>query len=137
MLNLNPLKNDGNALPLTVPLSYRAWAHWSSVVGVGCLQVATLRQTFEGRSEPPEMQQLQDALCEVYSRAIFEVSIGLHFDRVDTRSDVCVLQLICELFDWGLAQYTHERVSKTGPVVRDWSAMLTLLLVAEAPTDPR
>lgn len=105
-------KNGQSGFALTIPAAYRAWALWANELGFGCLQVSTVKQ-YESAG-PQRLAQL----CEVYSRAVFETAIGLHFDAVDSNVDMLVLLQIQELFSAQLADEVHAAVKARGPVIR-------------------
>jgi hypothetical protein len=130
MVSLNPLENTGPAT-LTVPAAFRAWSHWTNRLGIGCLQVPALYRDFEGQTSDAARDQLLAALCEVYSRGIFETAIGIHFDRIDSLADVHVLQLVSERFGHHMAELVHASVSANGPVVRTLDAVFSLPLPGE------
>lgn len=116
MPGLRPFESDKSATRITVPSAYRAWAYWATTVGYGCLQVAGIKAA--NLDTPTELL----ALCEVYSRAVFETQLGLHFDQCDSKCDVAVLILIRELYTDAIAIGVHRNVAARGPVVRDYDA---------------
>lgn len=123
MVALNPLEKR-SVNPLTVPHAFRSWSHWTNKLGIGCLQVPYVFAQFEGATSDSDLAQLLDALCEVYSRAIFEVCIALQYDRVDTLADVHVLQLVHDRWGIGMADAVHQTVRAHGPVARELQAIL-------------
>lgn len=129
MNTFNPLQKSGPVFPLTVPTAFRAWSGWANKQGFGCLQVAALRASFHGAGDD-ELARLMTALCEVYSRAIFECSLALHFDRADSRVDAHVFGQICELFDPLVAARVHDDCAASGPVCRDIAALTQLAMEA-------
>jgi hypothetical protein len=124
MMSLNPLENMGPA-PLTVPSAYRAWSHWTNKLGVGCLQVPHVFRSFEGRTGDADRDHLLAALCEVYSRAIFEASIALEYDRVDSLVDIHVLHEVSDRWGPDMATLVHASVRAVGPVARDVATALS------------
>lgn len=135
MNTLNPLEKNTRVFPLTVPGAFRAWSAWANTQGCGCLQVVGVQSAFAGR-EHAERDALLVALCEVYSRAVNECAIALHFSRTDSEVDVHVATQIGQLFDWGIAELVHSMVGDAGPVVREWSAITRLALAAGAMAGP-
>lgn len=123
---LRPFQSDKTATRLTVPSAYRAWAYWATTVGYGCLQVASVRAM--DLDKPTELL----ALCEVYSRAIFETQLGLHFDASDSHVDQAVLILIRDLYSDDVAVGVHRSVAAHGPVVRDYDGAIMTALVEAA-----
>lgn len=130
---LNPLKKHNTAFPLTVPGSFRAWSQWANTQGCGCLQVHAVKSAFDGR-EATESDAMMVALCEVYSRAVNETAIALHFDRTDSRVDVHVAQQISDFWSWDIACLVHSQCAAVGPVARDWESVIRLAaeLLAES-----
>jgi hypothetical protein len=123
MVQLNPLENTSPA-PLSVPTAFRAWCFWANSLGVGCLLVPSIQRSFEGRLSDDAKKQLVVALCEVYSRAIFETTLGLEYDLVDSHADVHVFHEIESRWGLPLAELVHARVLANGPVSRDLPTLL-------------
>ena len=57
-------------------------------------------------------------LCESYSRAIFETLFSLHFDRLDPRADVQLLDAIEGTFGAQLAEQVRAQVAERGITLR-------------------
>jgi hypothetical protein len=125
MPSLNPLEPE-STYPLTVPHAFRAWSRWTNALGVGCLQVPHVARVYEGKTDADSRCKMMDALCEVYSRSVFEVTIGLEYDRVDSLADVHVLQQIAETWSLQTAEIVHHSVRLAGPVARDVRAALSI-----------
>ena len=99
---------------LSVLTAYRAWSHWCAKLDGGGYQVRHVA----ARRERLSREQVVNPLCEVYARAVFEVSLALHFDGVDTQVDHHVLLQIAESFGLSTADEVYRLVSGVGPVVR-------------------
>jgi hypothetical protein len=124
MTRLNPLLQRGDMQKsLTVPNAYLAWAHWVNLQDVGGLQIVAVQQAFSGRVTPDDERARLTALCEVYARAIFETALAIHFDEVDSMSDVQVATQISMHFSDELALAVHRACRAHGPTVRDAAAM--------------
>lgn len=126
MNTLNPLQKNTSGFPLTVPSAFRAWATWANTQGCGCLQVHAVKSAFDGREG--EHEALYVALCEVYSRAVHECAIALHFDKLDSTPDVHVAMQIASMWDWNFAAAVHIQCGTVGPVVRPWADVIRLAL---------
>lgn len=131
MNTLNPLQTNTTGFPLTVPASFRAWSAWANIQGCGCLQVHNVKAAFEGREH--EVDAAEVALCEVYSRAVNETAIALHFSRVDSRVDVHVAKQITELWSASMAEHIHGKCAAVGPVVRSWAEVTRLAAEESGP----
>lgn len=107
---LNPDLQINPNHDFTVPNCYRSWSFHANTLGVGCLQVHNAKSYREDTR--------LEVLREVYSRAIFEVCIGKHFDNVDSKVDCFVLRHIRDMFGPETALRVHRDVASCGPVVR-------------------
>ncbi len=115
---------------LAVPTAYRSWSYWCNACGAGNVgyQVGEIRN--EADQLTPK-QQLK-MLCEVFSRATMEVSIGLHFDNLATDTDLLVLEHIAQMFGTDVRNEVVKEVYARGPV-REKCIELTLLTPSAPP----
>lgn len=92
---------------------YRSWAHWCARLDAGGYQVRHVAH----RKDRLQPDQILEALCEVYSRAIFEVALAMEYDKMDSQVDHQVLLQITEAFGLAVADEVHRWVNELGPVV--------------------
>lgn len=110
---------------LNVPNAFRSWAAAANELGYGNMQVhdAKLRVGHECAC----------ILREVYSRAIMQNAIAVHFDLKDSAVDVLVFQQIADTFGLDTASAIHTDILVRGPVCRSLADMRGLLAVCEVP----
>lgn len=102
------------AHPFGVMSCYRAWSHWCAHLDGGGYQVKHVA----ARRERLSHEQVVMPLCEVYSRAVFEVALALEYDRCDTHVDHEVLLQIVDAFGLAMADEVFVACEKVGPVVK-------------------
>lgn len=104
----------GAANPFGVMSCYRAWSHWCARLDGGGYQVRHV----SARVDRLKADKAVEVLCEVYARAVFEVSLAMCFDNCDSRVDHEVLLQIADSFGRPVAERVYERVASVGPVVQ-------------------
>lgn len=102
---LLPLQALSPTLP-TVPQAFRAWALHANRCGGGCFQVKNIKLAMTEHGLTPDKASMY--LAEVFSRATFEVLLGMHFDGIDSGADIMVFSHICELWDVIAAKHVRD-----------------------------
>lgn len=93
---------------------YRAWAYWVARLDGGGYQVKHV----VARRDMLTGEQIVTALCEVYSRAVFETSLSVHFEGIDSKADEEVITQIAIAFGELVAQDVITWTAKHGPLVQ-------------------
>lgn len=106
--------SEAKSHAFSVMSCYRSWAHWCARLDAGGYQVRHVAH----KKDLLKPDQIVEALCEVYSRAVFEVALAIEYDKVDSRVDHQVLLHIAESFGLAVADEVHRWVSELGPIVK-------------------